>query len=706
MTIINGNNYDHIDIATSSNGDITRHMIRDTETNSLVNDIAVEYQYNEDCWTYGTIDSSTGELTGANRKYYITKNYLGFSQKIYGVKVSETRSDLSFYVYAYDLSENYIGVWTGTGWSTSSALVTYFDFKEYPNYIFKIVLQKYSSGSLANLISTDKKEVSFLIDKVNDNSNTIQQLYAEKPSIIKTELNKSQWTINTFNFSSLSLPNGFSSLNGRFYYKDDYKWGSISPLTKAGLVYFQADHDLLLALSTTASSGYCRISDQEPVVDANAYWSGTLLTHNVISQSILFPTRNNPVIIKQGQWICFGNSPNASNNPTGTITLYTQNANYITYVDTDFSLLCKRVLQPTLVLGSAIYSSDGSIYTNVKRTRTQAFFAKGIKAIELNSNDYQFYAFQYSYPTTSTTYYINELTSDWTSGILQLPYSISALAIIFRRIDDTEMTAEDIANISNVIYYYSTTDNTLMIDKAPADALAVTKAIKTSHITTKRNNPTYVDQIISKAQSYLNQGFTYGQTTIFDTNSTAKNIDCSTYVGLLLRGRAYNETGYGNSSVSVSTTRTANSNVVWSINPFDYENIIENNTSTKEPVRTASQLAEWMVDMGQIVPIDEHLANILPGDIIFYGRKVTSTGTWMKPNRFMHINHVAIVVSKQQATREDGWDIEQYPYKHIAYEAASIEGAIGTRILELDGDEYGTNVNTLVLVCRPDLGSI
>ena len=122
-----------------------------------------------------------------------------------------------------------------------------------------------------------------------------------------------------------------------------------------------------------------------------------------------------------------------------------------------------------------------------------------------------------------------------------------------------------------------------------------------------------------------------------------------------------------------------------------------------------------MIERGQSVPIDRYYANIEPGDVLFFARHDSTTNDWFEPLRFKHINHVAICIAKKKATSADGWDTAAYPWEHTFAEVGhedetTPDGVIKIRTLEQpQGDTsaiFENNINTLCLVCRPDLGSI
>lgn len=252
---------------------------------------------------------------------------------------------------------------------------------------------------------------------------------------------------------------------------------------------------------------------------------------------------------------------------------------------------------------------------------------------------------------------------------------------------------------------------------------------------TSRNNSTYVDEIVNVAKSYYNQKdendnyrmhYDSSNTVLTEAGYNGKGgIDCSTYVGLILRGIPFEDTDYAtgtqsgeggssdqdaddDSSGTIKKQYNANPDYEWSINPHDYEFAESPFSINKHPVRSAASMAYWMECMGRRVWIDDHLANLLPGDIVFFARKDSTTDEWIQPNRYKHISHVAIITGKIAAPQDANWDTTKYPYAHEMYEVTGTPGACTYRTFENANHSniYSNGTGTLVMIARPDLGSI
>ena len=264
------------------------------------------------------------------------------------------------------------------------------------------------------------------------------------------------------------------------------------------------------------------------------------------------------------------------------------------------------------------------------------------------------------------------------------------------------------------------------------------------NITTKKNDAILVAEMINVAKSYYNVRLKEDGNPRFMYNTTytpvsdlynvedptyGGAIDCSTYIGLILRGIPVWKSPYksliqdfmiendlelegsdedvidpgdndgDNSVLSSSSIKANKDDYDWALDPFEWSNPITVNGTDICPVRRASQLAQWMYERGYSIPLDETLSNIEPGDIIFWAKKNTD-GTWRQPNRYMNISHVAICINKKEPPVDDPKFPSKYPYKHTMLEVTTIEPYILNRTLEKCSPE------SVVMVCRPDLGSL
>lgn len=252
-------------------------------------------------------------------------------------------------------------------------------------------------------------------------------------------------------------------------------------------------------------------------------------------------------------------------------------------------------------------------------------------------------------------------------------------------------------------------------------------------VMTRRNDPTKVEEFLTIAKTYLPTGNQYlpaghsGQDTLgygygtilssaqpLQTVAGKWDIDCSTFVGLALRGYTYEETSYPTENWVDPSTWVAKPGIEWAIDPFDwtepfYGDWIREPEDTRRysRIRTASQMCQWMVERGWEVPIDSGLANLEPGDIIFYSRHDASSNDYIDPDRYKLINHVAICMTKEAPLTTEGYQ-DRFHYSHKLIDVRTRTGACGTDTVESQWNNPSAittnNVNTIICICRPDLG--
>lgn len=344
------------------------------------------------------------------------------------------------------------------------------------------------------------------------------------------------------------------------------------------------------------------------------------------------------------------------------------------------------------------------------------------RVISFDTDDIRYRLLYYNGTPSSTTYsgfytaYVNGTEKTYINAT-------NADRVIVQVESDTTLSAEDIADLVNhlSVKYYT-----------PEDEQTAQEQVKNS-----RPNPGIVEQVVDICDNWLDNaataGLTYGNDGILNVSVQTNEIDCSTFVGLILRGYAYTDTSYYTHDWVSPANWSGNTNYIWSLCPRDYYEYASNTSSSKTRVRNTGQLAQWFVKRGEKVLIDEKYANIEVGDVLFFARKDEDTNEWHEPNRYMHINHCAIVVSKERMTSSTtDWDASTYPFKHMIMDVGVEnlyyygtnnkilrEYPVAKRVLEApqhltnttltEDDEnsvYTNNINTLVLACRPDFGAL
>lgn len=196
-----------------------------------------------------------------------------------------------------------------------------------------------------------------------------------------------------------------------------------------------------------------------------------------------------------------------------------------------------------------------------------------------------------------------------------------------------------------------------------------------------KNGEIATSQLLRVAGTYYNARYTWNEAqqkyvptfqyaqegTALDANYSQylgqNRIDCSTYIGLLLRGLTAQKSPYGpyvpeESQIAVNpeedddySSASTDSNIVTPgkvpCNSRDYPWAVEldnarepRTTTTTSQVRTAAQLAQYLVENGCVIDQTDDFNSVEPGDIIFWN--TTKNGN----NRFMDISHVAMCYSK------------------------------------------------------------
>lgn len=147
--------------------------------------------------------------------------------------------------------------------------------------------------------------------------------------------------------------------------------------------------------------------------------------------------------------------------------------------------------------------------------------------------------------------------------------------------------------------------------------------------TTYRASNTPLSQYCEAAQDVKNSFW------VAKNGKHYKAIDCSTLVGMCLRGYKYEEGPYANKT--------------------KFDTFRKNRNQTNPSVswafavpRTAAEIGEfcsnkkWVVPLNSIGSASNNFSGLKKGDLIFWAKK-NSNGTYKEPDRFMHISHVAIV---------------------------------------------------------------
>ena len=207
-----------------------------------------------------------------------------------------------------------------------------------------------------------------------------------------------------------------------------------------------------------------------------------------------------------------------------------------------------------------------------------------------------------------------------------------------------------------------------------------------------KNNPSLVAEMIRVAKTYYNSRYRWDETagkyvptfrfnwlggTALDDSYQPGTmyLDCSTFVGLVLRGLLVQDSPYGqylpadvqtfvngDDIIQDDTTDIGLGDENFDASPrpvpanetmypwvMDLDNMYEavdmDTPYYKRRVRTASQIAQYLIEHGRVIEVTEDLSNIQPGDLVFWAQK--SNGEYVSRNTYEHINNVAICYARE-----------------------------------------------------------
>ena len=354
--------------------------------------------------------------------------------------------------------------------------------------------------------------------------------------------------------------------------------------------------------------------------------------------------------------------------------------------------LGKLTIDP--VTGFQDSSSDRAYAFRIPITQDIMFNYRG-------GDDYEWCAWVYSSHTLSNPTHAAMPSHVWVNA--QVPLYAQCLAgdqyayVCFRYIDPTQ--------------YLDGSGAAAFV--ADTSILGQPDPVSRTCITTERNNTLLASQFVDVVQTYYahrNDVIPHSTTptmeftdesnpTILDTYTATNLIDSATLVGLTLRGISYEDTSYNSQSYVSPDSWVANAQYNWAIDPYYFS--IKNNSYDLYPthIRSAGQLAEWLVSRGRQVLIDPNLANIEPGDLVFFARK-TASGDWCFPDRYLHISDVGVVTKSILSNSITG------TYLQYVTTAIKADPCIAELEISTTGSSTDLNRSTLVAVCRPDLGRL
>lgn len=284
--------------------------------------------------------------------------------------------------------------------------------------------------------------------------------------------------------------------------------------------------------------------------------------------------------------------------------------------------------------------------------------------------------------------------------------------------------------------------STADISRAPKEVLSNSAARVSELISVAR---TYRDFAL-RTDRYGNYYLKYGAGCVLDVSSASevKGIDCSGFVGLVLRGIPVGMTPYipdseddadyippapgedieeedmpDSDATGLAITR--NPAYSWSKDLYMWKEYVSSMSRAPFHVRAAAQIASWFYGRGREVPFDPRFMDAEPGDVICFQRMLPD-GTWSQPNRFRHVSHVGIITERaanpnfNQTKAFSRTDITTYPYIHTYIHCSTFSGpCVQEESLEdkqvaaytsiSGGTIPASGVSFCCMICRPDLGN-
>ena len=249
--------------------------------------------------------------------------------------------------------------------------------------------------------------------------------------------------------------------------------------------------------------------------------------------------------------------------------------------------------------------------------------------------------------------------------------------------------------------------------------------VKGNDLYVEQNPSANIAEILTVAESYLEQtGIAYndGNTPIYLTTST-NGIDCSTFIMFCLLGIPFNKSPYSTGVYGGPYALTPNlADFDWATDPMLYAiSRYIDGSNPDEMVRLAGQMGRWFSEHCKVVSLANGFSAAQPGDLVWYAGKNQSTGEWKNPTWWMHINHIAMVYSVEDAPdtysyTQDGqiitipWNKTKYPKKHTIIDCGGTTPPCRTtQYLEVGQEDetniYKNNCNTVCLIVRPNLNA-
>lgn len=237
MALVNGSDYDHIDLHSAEGSDVTRHMLKDAQARADVADLksAVIYSFNDSSlFEMGAIASTEGGNSSNSSTTRIrTISYIpNIAKKV------KANTGYKYCLAAYNSSRTYQGMWDGSQLKTSATWLTGETILSSvgTNLQYRVVLAKSEDGTIttsdgSNLVFVAVTDDALTKSGVPADAKTVGDKIAELRAFEGIEITSSiaNWT------SSYII----RSDNGRTTYTTGYKCSGFVDISSASVIRFQ-----------------------------------------------------------------------------------------------------------------------------------------------------------------------------------------------------------------------------------------------------------------------------------------------------------------------------------------------------------------------------------------------------------------------------------------------------------------------------------
>lgn len=193
--------------------------------------------------------------------------------------------------------------------------------------------------------------------------------------------------------------------------------------------------------------------------------------------------------------------------------------------------------------------------------------------------------------------------------------------------------------------------------------------------------PGAVNALVKCGETYIDKNDTliYGHNTATHrvdgsiTPLASKEIDCSSFVELVLNGTPYGESKY---------VKSDNTKGIMGYEFDLYKDESENKSALIPKYSLSYTMAKFFNDNGMGFYPDEDLSNIAPGDILFFA----TTSEEYPENRFLNIDHVEFLIGRQSNGSDTvfttmGARANRSAVSQVSYAFNTVEGSLMRKLV-------------------------